>query len=118
MRSVELHPDPHTAHVRVCVALQMTLDREAIARAMSILRPNWDVREVLPEQLDACVLHEHPDVVICSELTDTVVAHAPMWFLLHPYGSPRCVVAINDVRQEEPNMQLTSIFAHIDRVYG
>ena len=118
MPSLDQHSNTETAQVRVIVGLDLTLSRQALAGAMTSLRPGWKVREVLPEDLDQAIQCEPADVVICSELSDAIETSAPMWFLLHPYGSPRCVVTIRGIRQEAPNMPLTAILEYIDTAFG
>ena len=113
-----LQPNPAAAPVRVIVALDLLLDRNAMAQAMAILRPTWQVREVAPHDLERALCDDRPDVVICSELTDCVAAQARMWFMLHPYGSQRCVVGVDGRRMEELNMAFDAILRHIDRAHG
>ena len=112
-----LHPKPDTAPVRVLIALDMLLDRNAMSQAMAILRPTWQVREVAPHDLTQALRDDRPDVVICSELTDSIAAQARMWFMLHPYGSQRCVVGVDGRRMEELNMAFDAILRYIDRAH-
>jgi hypothetical protein len=118
MQHDQLTPNPNTARVRVLIALEWRLERDTVSQAMAILRPGWDVSQVAPCNLDATVQRERPDVVVCSELTSTVESEVPMWFLLHPYGSQRCVVAFDGQRQEEPNLTFAAILAHVDGRHG
>jgi hypothetical protein len=100
--------------VLVYVALELPLDQEVVTQAMAGLRPHWSVRAVPPHELNAHVLHEHPHVVICSEPTAVVMAHAPVWLQLYPNGSYRCAIGRGTQREETPSLRLNTFFDLID----
>lgn len=117
MSILEHRPNPNTTSVRVIIALDVPLYRDAMSQTMSHLRPSWEILEVLPEALDQSVVGVQPDVVICSELTEVVETGVRMWFVLLPAGSYRCVMAIDGIRHEESNMPFASILDHIEQAH-
>jgi hypothetical protein len=69
---------------RVLVANELRSYRETIARVITGLRPDVEVHEVEPEDLDAKVARLRPDLVICSRVTSTVESCVPVWAELYP----------------------------------
>lgn len=117
----ELYPSQPcagAARVRILIALSMRLDREAMSRSLAIVRPTWEIHEVEPAVLDDTFSRIRPDVVICTEATEIIEEQAPMWFVLNPYGSYRCVVAAHASRTEEAQMTFPRIVEHIDCAYA
>ena len=118
MSILEHRPSRDASSVRVIIALDVPLYRDAMVQTMSHLRPSWEILEVLPEALDRTVVCEQPDVVICSQLTEVVETRARIWFVLLPAGSYRCVMSVDGVRREESNMPFASILDAIERAHG
>lgn len=81
---------------RLCilVANEHRSDREAIAGAVRLLRPDLDVLAVEPEALDGTVIHHSPHLVVCGRATLTVQSSVLTWVELYPREEPLVVISI------------------------
>jgi hypothetical protein len=92
--------------------------RETIAEAFRALRPGMEVITVEPADLDDSVRRLAPDVVICSEATDTVRENVPIWVELYPRHQARSVVSVGGRCEEYAEIELTDLLAILDRAEG
>ena len=81
-----------TAPPWVLVANEPRSYRELLARVLPELRPGLLVRALEPAELDEVVAGVPTALVVCSELSAAVRAHAPAWLLLYPGGADRAEV--------------------------
>ena len=84
--------------MRVLVANEPRLYREAIAATLQELEPGVEVRVVEPEALDEEVNRDASDLVFCSRATLSVVVEAPVWVELYPEEQPLMVIGIEGTR--------------------
>lgn len=79
--------------IRVLIANEPRVYREAISGALASLRP---LIEVLccadAEDLDGKAARFGPHLVICSRLTESVREGCPCWVVLYPEGEDRAEV--------------------------
>jgi hypothetical protein len=93
----------------VLVANEPRAYRESITLALTALRPRADVIAVEPDELDAEVRRQHPDVAVCSHLSPTVEASVPTWVLLYPDGANVAVVSIAGERSMTGRLELEDL---------
>lgn len=103
--------------LRVLVAAQLPLERDALTQALTLIRPNFITTEVAPEDLDREIVVVSPHVVICCELTDTIEMRVPVWLVLRPYGAQHSIVSICGSRVEHPVVDLDSLVDTLDRAH-
>jgi hypothetical protein len=89
---------------RVIVAHRLLSYREAIARALGALRPEVEVIDVEPEDLDSEVGRLAPQAVICSRTTPVVRRTAPSWVELY--------------REHDASLSYVSVGGELSRVMG
>jgi hypothetical protein len=82
----------------VLVANEPRAYRETIALALTALRPGADVIAIEPDELDAEVKRQQPDVAVCSQLSPIVEESVPRWVLLYPDGANMAMVSIGGKR--------------------
>ncbi|MDQ3045421.1 MAG: hypothetical protein M3R06_09790 [Chloroflexota bacterium] len=80
--------------VRVVVANEPRAYREAIGTVMRELRPDVEVVTVEPGDLDDEVFRCPPLLVVCSRLTDAVLAYCKSWIALYPNGESHAEISI------------------------
>ena len=103
------------ARLLVLVANDPPLAREAIAVALQEVRPQVDAIAVDPVDLKADVDRYHPDVAICSELTQVVEAAVPSWVVLSADGGNEAVTSVVGKRQELEHLRFADLVAVVDR---
>jgi hypothetical protein len=104
--------------LRVIVALDMQLHRDAIGQAIALKRPEWLVRQVHPDQLAELILDCAPDVVICTSLADGIESQVPMCVLLHPEDSTGSIVSWHEQQVVLTGFGLSELLTVMDKVYG
>ncbi|MBV9281823.1 MAG: hypothetical protein JOZ41_17230, partial [Chloroflexi bacterium] len=57
----------------------------------------------------------HPILVICSRLTETIEAGALAWILLYPEGERRVILGSKGRRVESLDLDLDELLAFLDR---
>ncbi len=102
--------------MRALVANELRSYREVIAQAMRRLRPNVEVHETEPEELDREIVRLHPDFVVCSWATPTVESRVPIWVELYPSHEAHSKVSIQGHTTVVEDMQIADLFAALDRV--
>ena len=103
---------------RVLLANETRSYREAMAEAIRLLRPGVEVTTVEPVELDRSIRQLVPDMVVCSEATDTVKASVPVWVELYPQHGARSFANIGGKREEYDEIQLPNLLSIIDRAEG
>jgi hypothetical protein len=103
---------------RVLVANELRSYRETIARVITGLRPEVEVHEVEPEDLDAKVARLRPDLVICSRVTSTVESCVPVWAELYPDHKFYSRVGRQGETTTVNDMQLPDLLKLLDHMDG
>ena len=101
--------------LRVLVANELRSYREAIARVMRSVRPDVEVSEVEPDELDREVSRLHPSFVVCSRATDLVRSAVPVWVELYPGCESRSVISVEGRRRIVEEIQLSDLLKALDR---
>jgi hypothetical protein len=101
--------------VRVIVALELLLHRDAISRAISLLRPDWEITELPPEELADVLANSVPDAVIASNLVEPAASTISVWVTLGSEGSADCVLIINGEQNEIGSPSLMSLLGFIEQ---
>jgi hypothetical protein len=89
--------------------------REAIAQAIHQLRPDVDIEIAEPPDLDSSIRRFVPDMVVCSEVTDTVRSNVRVWVELYPGHASRSVANVAGKYEEYAEIQLSDLLSIIDR---
>jgi hypothetical protein len=102
---------------RIIVAPRLLSYREAVACALRALRPEVEVIDIDPEDLDSEVSRLTPQVVICSHATSAVRHIASSWIEL--YREHVDLLSYVSVGGEPPRvvdgMELADLLSIIDR---
>jgi hypothetical protein len=93
------------------------LNRAVFTQAIRMLRPAYDVREVVPEEMDAAVRSGRPWLVICSSVTTTIEALVPAWILLPLEGHEQAAVSVHGRRRDLPIPPLEDVLSLIDELW-
>ena len=101
--------------IRIVVANEPCAYREVIAAAMRELRPQLEVLDVEPHELDGVVARLAPAVVICSRLGEVVETRTPVWVLLYPDGEDRATISVAGRRTHHAGMAFGQLLAAIDQ---
>lgn len=109
---------PGSGLARVVVAHERLMERDALARALGILRPNLSVRAIAPQALCQEVLSDPPEVVILTTPAEVVEARVPVWILLHKNGTSHSVISVNGQQTEHHDLGLPGILDILDEVTG
>lgn len=87
--------------------------RDALTFAFTTCCPEGTVVAVTPTALDVAIATHHPDVVICSTLTEIVETRVPVWVLLYPDGARLAVTSVRGIRTTSPDVALDDLVALI-----
>ena len=89
--------------------------REVLAAALTQLRPDVEVRDVDPADLDAEVLRLAPQLVVCSELTQAIEGGSFTWVLLYPAGATRAEICVRGERTCVGDLEFDQLLGLLDR---
>lgn len=101
---------------RILIALDLRSYHEMIAAAFRDLRPDVEVFDAEPNNLDREVLRVRPDLVVCSRATPLVKSRVPHRVELYPDHDSRSVVCVEGECSAVENIQLADLLSVIDRV--
>ena len=101
--------------IRILVANEPRSYREAFVEVFRELRPDAEVREALPEDLDREVERFGPDLVFCSRLTPTVERDVPARVELYPAEEPAVAIFTAGELSTVMNADLNTLLSVIDR---
>lgn len=104
--------------LRVLVANAPLSYREAMAVAITMLRPDVEVLLGEPEALDLEVERFCPDVVVCSHVTPLVEGRVPTWVDLYPDGDRTATIGVGGRREETAGVELDDLLFIIDQRVG
>lgn len=88
--------------------------REAIAAAFKALRPEMEVFEAKPEEIDGEFLRQSPHLVVCSRLTELISREAPAWIELYPGGSSYAVATLDGEATTYHDADLATLLSVLD----
>jgi hypothetical protein len=101
--------------LRLLVANAPLSYRQAIAAAITALRPDVEVLLGEPEALDTEVERFSPDVVVCSHVTPLVESRVLAWVDLYPGGDRRATISMDGLRVETGGVELDDLLSIIDQ---
>jgi hypothetical protein len=114
----EKHPLDFNAgigHVHVIVALEFLLHRDTIGRAISLLRPHWEVTLLSPDELADALSSSQPDAVISSNFIEHAGSTVTVWIMLDSEGSAKSTLILNGEQAEIGSPSLMSILVFIEQ---
>ncbi len=98
----------------ILVANEPRVYREVIAGALGELRPHLGTVTLEPDELDAALRRDTPHLVVCSDLTPAIRAHASSWVLLHPGGAGFAAASIGGHERLLPAPTFADLLAFLD----
>src|SRR5215204_3405919 len=101
--------------LRILLANEPRAYREAIAQALHQLRPDVEIETAEPPDLDTSIRQFVPDMVICSEATDTVRSNVRVWVELYPEHNSRSIANIAGKYEEYAEIQFSDLLSIVDR---
>src|ERR671933_535646 len=96
------------------VANELRSYREAIAQALEKLRPEIEVHETEPENVNREVARLRPDFVVCSQVTHVVESCVPIWVELYPDYEAHSKVSIWGEITTVEDIQLPDLLKVLD----
>ena len=99
--------------MRVLLANEPNVYREAIAEALRELRPHVQVSTTEPGDLDREVGRLDPHLVVCSRI-GAVVEAVRAWVVLYPGGENRAEIKTADHRVSVEDMKLGDLISAVD----
>ncbi len=106
---------PHSRR-RVLIASEPRAYREVLAGTLAELRPRILVHHLEPAELDETTRRLCPALVICSQLSAIVQAHAGAWLLLPPEGAAWAAIGTGERGRALPATDLAAVLTAIDAV--
>jgi hypothetical protein len=107
-----------SAQVQILVANEPSTYRDVLGSQLPRLRPNLTVLLVDPADLDDALAEMRPQLVICSELTDSIRQHATAALVLDPRDPNRAILDVDGQQQVLLNPRLTDLLAAVDAAVG
>ena len=105
--------------VCIVVANEPCVYRDVLATTLQELRPELDVMEVDPGQLDSTVARVLPQLVVCSELSEVIETRSPAWIVLYPNGESRAELSVDGRRATlTGGINFACVLQLIDEVTG
>ncbi len=90
--------------------------REVLAGTLAELRPRLLVHLLEPAELDETTRRLRPDLVICSQLSAVVRAHAGAWLRLPVWGAEPAEIGTGESGREFLASDLAAVLTAIDAV--
>lgn len=112
--SNRLEESPPESDPSILVALDFLLERDALGKALAHLRPDLNIRQVNPHNLERVAADAHPAMIIASELAESVRAKTSSWLMLHQNGSLYSRVCLDGIEHTNINPGLAEILAIVD----
>jgi hypothetical protein len=107
--------DTKTQAVRVLVGNELRSYRDVYAHAFRTLRPDLEVREVEPGDLDREIERFEPHVVVCSHASTLVRESVLAWIELYPEGAPVAMICTAGELSSIRDVQLDNLISVIDQ---
>ena len=107
-----------SAHAQILVANEPVLYRDLLASQLPRLRPGLTVLRVDPADLAAAVARIRPQLVICSELPDSIRPFVTAALVLDPDGTTCTVLTVDGQHRVLRNPRLSDLLAAVDAAVG
>ncbi len=101
--------------MRILVANEPCIYREAITNVLRELRPHIEVDAVEPDSLEGEIARLRPHLVVCSRITVAVQALLG-WIMLYPDGENRAEIFTAGELVTVDNFGFGDLLSFIDRV--
>ena len=99
---------------RILISNELESYRQVLAHAFRELRPDLEVFEAEPGDLDRKVLRVRPIFVVCSHVTTTVKRHVPNWVELYAGHGELSMVRVGGEPFAVDDMQLPRLISLLD----
>ena len=104
---------------RIVVANEPRLYREALAGALKLQRPAYDVKDVEPNQLESALVGTKPDLVIGTKLVPALRTQDGAPLLLYtPAGRLVVLGPARQIMQVTEHADLTDVLSLVDAFAG
>lgn len=90
--------------------------RDAISRALRIMRPDVEVFDVAPAELDSEYARVRPALTVCSRLTSVVESGRSDWIELYPGGGSLAHLRVEGERVTLTHPDFDAILSLVDRL--
>lgn len=107
--------ETETKTVRVLVGNELRTYRDVYVHAFRILRPNLEVREVEPADLDREIERFEPHLVVCSYASVAVRETVLSWIELYPEGAPVAMICTAGQLSTIRDVQFDNLISVIDQ---
>ena len=101
--------------MKVMVAIEPRVYRDAIGEAMQSLRPRLEVAVAEPCELGTQVECQGTDLVLCGQRKPGKCEDGPAWIDYRPYASPTATVCIRGRCEKVEVARLGDLLAIVDR---
>ncbi|HET7481024.1 MAG TPA: hypothetical protein VFJ72_16080 [Rubrobacteraceae bacterium] len=101
---------------RVLVANDPGAYRDAISRALRVMRPEVEVLDIAPAELDREYARLRPALTVCSKLTGAVEAGPSDWVELYPDGGSVAHLSVGGERSTLARPDFCIILSLVDRL--
>ncbi len=105
-----------TGKMRVLLANEPRVYREAMASAFRYLRPGAEIVVAESDELDDQVTEFRPHLVLSSQAARSLEDHPLPHVLLYPEGESKALVSIDGQQTTIVNVELEDLLLVIDRV--
>ena len=102
--------------MRVLFSNEPLAYREAMAAVVETLRPLVVVSVSDPSDLDADVSRLRPELVVCSDITDSIRVCVPAWVSLYPGGESSVSCSIEGRERHQQGIDLAGLLVLVDEV--
>lgn len=99
---------------RILISNELESYRQVLAHAFRELRPDIEVFEAEPGDLDRKVLRVRPLFVVCSRATTMVRKHAPNWVELYAGPGEISMVRVGGEPVAVDDMELSRLISLLD----
>lgn len=100
--------------MKVVMAAEPRVYREAIGETIKSLKPHIEVAIVAPEDLKRAVSNLDPELVICSQPDTFTPESRPAWIEFRPYDEPAAKVCLGGRYSELEEVRLEDLLRVIE----
>jgi hypothetical protein len=102
----------------VLIAHRLSVYAESLAAVLAALRPDLDVRQIQPSDLEEATGTSDHVIVVTDELTALIKEHADGWLLYYPDQTDVAVVGGASVSLRIEHPSLPEVLAALDQLVG
>lgn len=99
---------------RILVANEPRSYRDAITQVLQAMRPQFSAVSEEPADLDDVLRRHEPTLVLCSRVTDWLLANIPAWIILYPAGAPLVVASIGGKQRTLTDVDINDLLELVD----